>query len=154
VYIGDSKQYAASVFRVKIWAAVLSLCFYLWLCLKSFLSFLFLPSILFSTFFLFLWLYSPILGLGCLNKTFRFISVTRCRTVSRTPWTGDQLVARTLLTAPGDCDDDGEVGGMNDFGRGNRGTRRKPSPTPLCPPQIPLARPGREPRAPRWDVSD
>jgi hypothetical protein len=29
----------------------------------------------------------------------------------------DQLVARPLLTAPGDCDD-GEVGGMNGFGRG------------------------------------
>jgi hypothetical protein len=27
---------------------------------------------------------------------------------------GDQLVARPLLTASGDCDD-GEVGGMNDF---------------------------------------
>jgi hypothetical protein len=29
---------------------------------------------------------------------------------------GDQLVARPLLTAPGDCDDDGEVGGMNGYG--------------------------------------
>jgi hypothetical protein len=28
---------------------------------------------------------------------------------------------------------DGEVGGMNGFGRGNRSTRRKPAPTPLCP---------------------
>jgi hypothetical protein len=27
---------------------------------------------------------------------------------------GDQLVARSLLTAPDDCDD-GEVGGMNGF---------------------------------------
>jgi apolipoprotein N-acyltransferase len=35
-----------------------------------------------------------------------------------TPWTGDQLVARPLLPAPGDCDD-GEVGGMNGFDRGN-----------------------------------
>jgi hypothetical protein len=32
---------------------------------------------------------------------------------------GDQLVAKPLLTAAGDCNDDGEVGGMNDFGRGN-----------------------------------
>jgi hypothetical protein len=31
---------------------------------------------------------------------------------------GDQLVARSLLTAPGDYED-GEVGGMNGFGRGN-----------------------------------
>jgi hypothetical protein len=52
-----------------------------------------------------LWLYSPILGLGRLHETFRFISVTRCRRVGRIPWTGDQLVARPLLTAPGDCDD-------------------------------------------------
>jgi hypothetical protein len=34
---------------------------------------------------------------------------------------------------------------MIGFGRGNRSTRRKPAPTPLCPPQIPPARPGREP---------
>jgi hypothetical protein len=70
----------------------------------------------------FLRLYSPILGLGRLHETFRFISVTRSRTVSSTPSTGDQLVARTLLSAPGDCDDDGEVGGMNGFGRGDRST--------------------------------
>jgi hypothetical protein len=63
--------------------------------------------------FVSLWLYSPILGLGHLHETFRFISATRSRTVGRTPWTGDQLVARPLLTALGDCDDDGEVGGMN-----------------------------------------
>jgi hypothetical protein len=52
------------------------------------------------------------LGFGRLHETFRFISVTRSRTVGRSPWTGDQLVARHLLTAPGTCDD-GEVGGMN-----------------------------------------
>jgi hypothetical protein len=99
-----------------------------------------------------LWFYSPILVLGRLHETFRFISVTTCRTVGRTPWTGDQLVARPLLTAPGDCDD-GEVGGMNGVGRGNRSTRRKPAPTPLSLPQIPLARPGREPRPPQWEAS-
>jgi hypothetical protein len=104
--------------------------------------------------FSFLWLYSPILGLCRLHETFCFILVTRSRTVSSTPWTGDQLAARTLLTASGGCDDDGEVGGMNGFGRGNRSTRRKPAPTPLCPPQIPLARPGREPGPPLWEASD
>jgi hypothetical protein len=102
----------------------------------------------------FLWLYSPIVGLVRLHETFRLISVTRSRTVSRTPWTGDQLVARPLLTATGDCDDNGEVGGMNGFGRGNQSTRRKPPPTALCPPQIPLARPGREPGPPRGEDSD
>jgi hypothetical protein len=40
-----------------------------------------------------------------------------------------------IVPAPGDCEDE-EFGGMN--GRGNRRTRRKPGPTPLCPPQIPL----------------
>jgi hypothetical protein len=34
----------------------------------------------------------------------------------------------------GDC---GAIGGMK-IGRGNRSTRRKPAPAPLCPPQIPL----------------
>jgi hypothetical protein len=106
----------------------------------------------FVAYIFFLWLYSPILGLGRLHETFSFISVTRSRAFGRTPRTGDQLVARPLLTVPGDCDD-GEVGGMNGFGRGNRSTRRKPVPTPLCPPQILLARPGREP-GPRWEASD
>jgi hypothetical protein len=38
-----------------------------------------------------------------------------------------------IVPAPGDYD--GEFGGMK-IGRGNRSTRRKPAPTPLCPPQI------------------
>jgi hypothetical protein len=33
----------------------------------------------------------------------------------------------------GDC---GAIGGMK-IGRGNRSTRRKTAPVPLCPPQIP-----------------
>jgi hypothetical protein len=51
-----------------------------------------------------------------------------------------------LLYLGGDCED-GEVGG-------NRSTRRKPATMPLCPPQIPLARPGREPWPPQWEASD
>jgi hypothetical protein len=101
----------------------------------------------------FLWLYSPILCLGRLHETFRLISVSRSRTVGWTPWTSDKLVAMPLLTAPGDCDDDDGVGGMNGFGRGNQSTGRKPAPTPFCPPQIPLARPGREPGPTRWEAS-
>jgi hypothetical protein len=34
----------------------------------------------------------------------------------------------------GDC---GVIGGMK-IRRGNRSTRRKPAPAPLCPPQLPL----------------
>jgi hypothetical protein len=41
-----------------------------------------------------------------------------------------------IVSAPGDYDD-GEFGGMK-IGRGNRSSRRKPAPAPLCPPQIPL----------------
>jgi hypothetical protein len=41
------------------------------------------------------------------------------------------------VPAPGDYDD-GEIGGMV-IGKGNRSTRRKPAPVPLCPPQTPDA---------------
>jgi hypothetical protein len=43
---------------------------------------------------------------------------------------------RPTVPAPGDYDDR-EYGGMK-IGRGNRSTRRKTPPVPLCPPQIPL----------------
>jgi hypothetical protein len=43
---------------------------------------------------------------------------------------------RPIVPAPGDYDD-GEIGGM--IGRGNRSTRRKPAPMPLCPQHIPYA---------------
>jgi hypothetical protein len=46
------------------------------------------------------------------------------------------------VRAQGDYDD-GEIGGM--IGRGNRSTRRKPAPVPLCPPQIPHACPDANP---------
>jgi hypothetical protein len=42
-----------------------------------------------------------------------------------------------IALAPGDYDD-AEIGGMI-IGRGNRSTRRKPAPVPLCPPQAPHA---------------
>jgi hypothetical protein len=41
-----------------------------------------------------------------------------------------------IVPAPGDCEG-GEFGGMK-IGKGNRSTRRRPAPAPLCPPQIPL----------------
>jgi hypothetical protein len=41
-----------------------------------------------------------------------------------------------IVSASGDYDN-GEIGGM--VGRGNRSTRRKPAPVPLCSPQIPHA---------------
>jgi hypothetical protein len=41
-----------------------------------------------------------------------------------------------IVPAPGDYAN-GECGDMK-IVRGNRSTRRKPAPAPLCPPQIPL----------------
>jgi hypothetical protein len=43
------------------------------------------------------------------------------------------VLCQPQMIDDGDC---GAVGGMN-IGRGNRSTRRKPAPMPLCPPQIP-----------------
>jgi hypothetical protein len=57
---------------------------------------------------------------------------------------------RPIVPTPGDYDD-GETGGMM-IGRGNRSTRRKPAPVPLCPPQTPHARPAREPGPPRYQA--
>jgi hypothetical protein len=54
-----------------------------------------------------------------------------------------------IVPAPGDYDD-GEFGGMK-IGRGNRSTRRKPAPAPLCIPKILLEL---EPGPPRWEASD
>jgi hypothetical protein len=65
---------------------------------------------------------------------------------------GTAATNRPIVPAPGDYDD-GEIGGMM-IGRGNRSTRRKPAPVPLCPPQTSHALPGREPGSLRWEASD
>jgi hypothetical protein len=49
---------------------------------------------------------------------------------------GTATTIRPIVPAPGDYDV-GEIGGR--IGRGNRSTRRKPAPVPLCPPQTPHA---------------
>jgi hypothetical protein len=43
------------------------------------------------------------------------------------------LLYQSRMICVGDC---GEICGMK-TGRGNRSTRKKPGPAPLCPPQIP-----------------
>jgi hypothetical protein len=48
---------------------------------------------------------------------------------------GTSAIEWPIVLTPGDYDD-GEFGGMK-TGRGNQSTRRKPTPVPLCPPQIP-----------------
>jgi hypothetical protein len=52
---------------------------------------------------------------------------------------GTAATNRPIVPAPGDYDD-GEIYGIM-IGRGNRSTRRKPAPVPLCPPQTPHACP-------------
>jgi hypothetical protein len=64
---------------------------------------------------------------------------------------GTAATNRSIVPAMGDYDD-GEVSGMM-IDRGNRSTRRKRDPLPLCPPQIPHAA-GREPGPPLWEASD
>jgi hypothetical protein len=61
---------------------------------------------------------------------------------------GTAVTNRPIVPTPGDFDE-GEIGGMM-TGRGNRSTRRKHAPMPLCPPQTLHALPGREPGPPRW----
>jgi hypothetical protein len=46
---------------------------------------------------------------------------------------GPATTNRPIVPALGDFDD-GEIGGMM-IGKGNRSTRRKPAPVPLCPTQ-------------------
>jgi hypothetical protein len=65
---------------------------------------------------------------------------------------GTSATNRPIVLAPGDYED-GEFGGMM-IGKGNRSTRRKPAPGPLCPPQIPHDVTGREPGPTRWESSD
>jgi hypothetical protein len=50
---------------------------------------------------------------------------------------GTVATNRPIVPATGDYDD-GEIGGMM-IGRGNRSTRKKPAPVPLCLPQTPHA---------------
>jgi hypothetical protein len=56
-----------------------------------------------------------------------------------------------IVPAPGDYDD-GEIGGM--IGKGNRSTRRKPAPVPLCSPQILHDLTGGKPVPLRWKARD
>jgi hypothetical protein len=48
---------------------------------------------------------------------------------------GTAATNRLIMPAPGDYDG-GEISRMM-IGKGNRSTRRKPAPVPLCPPQTP-----------------
>jgi hypothetical protein len=64
---------------------------------------------------------------------------------------GTSVINWRIIPAAGDYEG-GEFGGMM-IGKGNRGTRRKPAPMPLCSPQISHELTGREPGPPRWETS-
>jgi hypothetical protein len=60
------------------------------------------------------------------------------------------LLYQPQMTHDGDC---GAIGGMK-IGKGNRSTRRKPTPVPLCPPQIAHDLTVHEPGPPRLEAGD
>jgi hypothetical protein len=104
-------------------------------------------------FIFFLWLYSPIWALVAsmkLSISFRLLDLGQSAGLLGRVISSSQGLR---MSAPGECEA-AEVGGMNSFGRGNRSTRIKPAPTPLCPPQIPLAKPGREDGPLQWEASN
>jgi hypothetical protein len=65
---------------------------------------------------------------------------------------GTSATNRPIVPAPVDYAA-GEFGRMM-IGMGNRSTRRKPAPLPLCPPQIPHDLTGEEPGPPSREASD
>jgi hypothetical protein len=71
----------------------------------------------------------------CSSLKFFFICIVGGGVESKLGPLGTSVTYWPIVPAPGDCEG-GEFGGMN--GRGNRNIRRKPAPTPLCPPLFPL----------------
>jgi hypothetical protein len=69
-----------------------------------------------------------------LDSSFFFLVFLEWGQTESTWYVGKYLA---YCTSPRMVDDEcGVVGGMR-IGRGNRSTRRKPAPVPLCPPQKP-----------------
>jgi hypothetical protein len=65
------------------------------------------------------------------------------------PLTG--LLYQPRMIGDGDCVEIGRI----KIGKGNRSTRRKPTPAPLLSiTKSHMTRPGFEPRQPRWEASD
>jgi hypothetical protein len=60
------------------------------------------------------------------------------------------LLYQPRMTGEGDC---GEICGIK-ISSGNRSTRRKPAPAPLCHQKSHLIIPGFEPGPPQWEASD
>jgi hypothetical protein len=79
----------------------------------------------------------------CYYYYFIILSGARLSPVGTAANTG--LLYQLQMIDDGDC---GAIGGMK-IGTGNRSTRRKPAPGPLCPPQINMTRPGLDPGTPR-----
>jgi hypothetical protein len=65
---------------------------------------------------------------------------------------GTSATNSPVVPAPGDYGARAFGGIM--IGRGNRSTRRKPTPVQQCPQQIPHDLTRREPGPPRWEASD
>jgi hypothetical protein len=91
-----------------------------------------------------------------MHGVFRFFKLFSIRIVGGGVHTGSIRYVGHLMacciSAPGDCDG-GELGGMK-IGRGNRSTRRKPAPAPLCPPRIPFDQNRARTRAAAMEAND
>jgi hypothetical protein len=69
----------------------------------------------------------------CREKVYFFIIVSEVRLSPLGIAATSGLLYQPQMIDDGDC---GKIGGMK-IGRGNRSTRKKPAPAPLCPPQNP-----------------
>jgi hypothetical protein len=67
------------------------------------------------------------------TRFFIILSVVRLSPLGTAATTGLRVLYQPQVLDDGEC---GAIGGMK-IGRGNRSTRGKPAPAPLCPPQIP-----------------
>jgi hypothetical protein len=88
------------------------------------------------------------------NGKYRFGKLTASFFFS-VSWGGVRLspLGRSATNWPIVPSPDDECGTMR-IGKGNRSTRRKPAPMPLCPPQIPHDLTWLEPGPPRWEDGD
>jgi hypothetical protein len=75
----------------------------------------------------------PLMALWTIFLLFFFIIVSGVRLSPLGTAATTGLLYQPQMIDDGDC---GEISGIK-IGRGNRSTRRKPAPAPICPPQIP-----------------
>jgi hypothetical protein len=86
--------------------------------------------------------------IGCCQHFFIIITLSGVRLSPLGTAATTGRLCQPQMTDDGDC---GRIGRMK-FGRGNRSTRRKSAPAPLCPPQIPHDQTQARTRAVAWST--